>query len=150
MRLKAFLITLMTTDKIRMSFAACHRGKVISRVASIAAAFTLTGALTLSAVPAEAAVKSEPVCTVTVHKTCTKLSPAQREQITAQLRAKGAPEAAISSLAASGPTFGWDVLGPYVDGWAPYCRIHYFLPWEWILFIPANILPGPYSACWTF
>lgn len=115
------------------------------------AAFTLAGALTLSAAPAEAAAaEPEPVCTVTVHNTCKTLSPEQREQITAQLRAKGAPENVISSLAASGPTFGWDVYGPYVDGWAPYCRIHYFLPWEWVLFVPANILGGPYSGCWTW
>ncbi|MEO3786156.1 hypothetical protein ABGB12_22745 [Actinocorallia sp. B10E7] len=122
----------------------------ISRVASMAAGFTLAGVLTLSAVPAEAAAEPEPVCTVTVHQTCKTLSSAQREQITAQLRAKGAPEDVISSLAASGPTFGWDTYGLYIDGWAPYCRIHYFLPWEWILFFPANILKGPYAACWTW
>ncbi|GAB2856686.1 hypothetical protein GCM10022221_65480 [Actinocorallia aurea] len=103
-----------------------------------------------SVVPA-AAAEPESVCTVTVQTTCTTLSPAQREQIAGKLRAEGAPDAALSSLAASGFTFGWDVLGPYIDGWAPYCRIHYFVPWEWVLFVPGNYLPGNhYSGCWTF
>ncbi|GAA2738911.1 hypothetical protein GCM10010439_74260 [Actinocorallia aurantiaca] len=106
----------------------------------------LTGMLTLSAAPAEAAAKPEHKSTSQVREPV-ELSKAERNEIIAKLKKQGAPENVIAAVN-SGPSIGWDDRGPYLHGWAPYCDIHLFVPFEWIFLIPGVSVGG--SGCWTY
>jgi hypothetical protein len=102
----------------------------------------VAGALTLTATPAQAAPsKPEPGHVATA---------GEREQLVSKLKSMNAPDVVIGAAASA--TIGFDGQGPYIDGWAPFCRIHFLNPREWTRFIPGlttPLDPGG-TGCWVF
>ncbi|GAA3230494.1 hypothetical protein [Actinocorallia longicatena] len=112
------------------------------RLAGIAAALALAGTVGLGAAPATAA--PNPTTTYETRAPA-PITAAERDQIAAQLRKLGAPASVVATIF-NPLSVGWDLFGPYLDDWAPYCDIHLFLPWEWIHLFPLI----DQSGCWTF
>lgn len=82
----------------------------MKKLAMVPAALALTGVLTLTAVPAEAAPKPP-----------REVPAGVIEQLPAPLR----------MAAESMGTIGWDDKGPYLVWGNLSCRIHLFIPEEW-------------------
>ncbi|MBB4778870.1 hypothetical protein [Actinomadura livida] len=74
-------------------------------------AVALSGALTLTAVPAQAAPEPKP-----------EIPESVIQQLPAPLQAE---------VRENPGDIGWDENGPYIVWGNLACRIHLFLPWEW-------------------
>ncbi|MFC9974115.1 hypothetical protein ACFVH6_24765 [Spirillospora sp. NPDC127200] len=97
------------------------------KIATTAAAVSLSGALVLGAAPAQAAAKPEPAPQAAKPgENAHRLPPHVLAQLPARLPAplRRAAEDTIF-------TPGWDEKGPYIVWGNMRCRIHLFVPEEW-------------------